>query len=62
MLLNGMKVVSFCHFLQGPAAMQYLADMGAEIVKIEASHVVMISHPQEVADVIVKAAKAVMKS
>jgi crotonobetainyl-CoA:carnitine CoA-transferase CaiB-like acyl-CoA transferase len=30
-----MRVVSFCHFLQGPAAMQYLADMGAEIIKIE---------------------------
>lgn len=30
-----MKVVSFCHYLQGPAAMQYLADMGAEIIKIE---------------------------
>ena len=35
---------------------------GAEIVKIDASHVVMISHPQEVADVIVKAAEKVMKS
>jgi pimeloyl-ACP methyl ester carboxylesterase len=35
---------------------------GAEIVKIEASHVVMISHPQEVADVIMKAASAVMKT
>ena len=30
-----MKIVSFCHFLQGPAAMQYLGDMGAEIVRIE---------------------------
>ena len=30
-----MKVVSFCHYLQGPAAMQYLADMGAEVIKIE---------------------------
>jgi crotonobetainyl-CoA:carnitine CoA-transferase CaiB-like acyl-CoA transferase len=30
-----MKVVSFCHFLQGPAAMQYLSDMGAEVIKIE---------------------------
>jgi crotonobetainyl-CoA:carnitine CoA-transferase CaiB-like acyl-CoA transferase len=30
-----MKIVSFCHFLQGPAAMQYLSDMGAEIIKIE---------------------------
>jgi crotonobetainyl-CoA:carnitine CoA-transferase CaiB-like acyl-CoA transferase len=34
-LLDGMKVVSFCHYLQGPAAMQYLADMGADVVKIE---------------------------
>jgi crotonobetainyl-CoA:carnitine CoA-transferase CaiB-like acyl-CoA transferase len=30
-----MKVVSFCHYLQGPAAMQYLADMGADVIKIE---------------------------
>jgi len=30
-----MKVVSFCHYLQGPACAQYLADMGAEVVKIE---------------------------
>lgn len=37
MLLTGMKVLSFCHFLQGPAAMQYLSDMGAEVVKIEPS-------------------------
>ena len=35
MLLDGMKIVSFCHFLQGPAAMQYLSDMGAEVIKIE---------------------------
>lgn len=35
MLLNGVKVVSFCHFLQGPAAAQYLADMGAEVIKVE---------------------------
>lgn len=35
MVLEGMKVVSFCHYLQGPAAMQYLADMGAEVTKIE---------------------------
>jgi pimeloyl-ACP methyl ester carboxylesterase len=30
---------------------------GAEIVEIESSHVVMMSHPQEVTDVIVRAAK-----
>lgn len=35
MLLDGVKVVSFCHFLQGPAADQYLADMGADVVKVE---------------------------
>lgn len=34
-MLDGMKIVSFCHFLQGPAAMQYLGDMGADVVKIE---------------------------
>jgi crotonobetainyl-CoA:carnitine CoA-transferase CaiB-like acyl-CoA transferase len=30
-----MNVVSFCHYLQGPACAQYLADMGAEVIKIE---------------------------
>jgi len=35
MVLKGLKVVSFCHFLQGPAAMQHLSDMGAEVIKIE---------------------------
>lgn len=30
-----MRVVSFCHYLQGPAATQYLADMGADVVKVE---------------------------
>ena len=34
-MLDGMRVVSFCHYLQGPAAAQYLADMGAEVIKIE---------------------------
>ena len=34
-LLGNMRVVSFCHYLQGPAATQYLADMGAEVVKVE---------------------------
>ncbi len=38
MLLDGMKIVSFCHFLQGPAAMQYLGDMGADVVRIEPPH------------------------
>ena len=35
LLLDGMKIISFCHFLQGPAAMQYLSDMGADVIKIE---------------------------
>jgi len=34
-MLNGIKVVSFCHFLQGPAGAQYLADMGADVIKVE---------------------------
>jgi pimeloyl-ACP methyl ester carboxylesterase len=33
---------------------------GADTAEIDSSHVVMISHPQEVADVIIKAAKAVV--
>jgi pimeloyl-ACP methyl ester carboxylesterase len=33
---------------------------GADTVEIDSSHVVMISHPQEVADVILKAAKGVV--
>jgi crotonobetainyl-CoA:carnitine CoA-transferase CaiB-like acyl-CoA transferase len=35
MLLNAMKVVSFCHVLQGPASTQYLGDMGAQVTKVE---------------------------
>lgn len=35
MLLEGMKVISFCHYLHGPAATQYLADLGADVVKVE---------------------------
>jgi len=34
------------------------ARAGADIVEIDSSHVVMISHPKEVADVILKAAKS----
>jgi len=30
-----MRVISFCHYLQGPACSQYLADLGADVVKIE---------------------------
>lgn len=35
MLLDGTRIVSFCHFLLGPAAAQYLADMGADVIKVE---------------------------
>lgn len=34
-MLSGLRVVSFTHFLQGPSASQLLADMGAEVIKIE---------------------------
>ncbi|MDN5843344.1 MAG: CoA transferase [Alcaligenaceae bacterium] len=34
-MLNGMKVLSLCHYLQGPAAAQYLADLGADVIKVE---------------------------
>ena len=34
MLINT-RVVSFCHYLQGPACTQYLADMGADVIKVE---------------------------
>ncbi|MGY2872829.1 crotonobetainyl-CoA:carnitine CoA-transferase CaiB-like acyl-CoA transferase [Marmoricola sp. URHA0025 HA25] len=37
-LLSGLRVVAFTTFLVGPAAVQYLADMGADVVKIEEPH------------------------
>lgn len=33
--LAGVRVVSFTHFLQGPSASQLLADLGAEVIKVE---------------------------
>jgi crotonobetainyl-CoA:carnitine CoA-transferase CaiB-like acyl-CoA transferase len=34
-MLQGTKVISFTHFLQGPSAVQMLADVGADVIKIE---------------------------
>ncbi len=34
-MLESMKVLSFCHVLQGPACTQYLGDLGADIIKVE---------------------------
>jgi crotonobetainyl-CoA:carnitine CoA-transferase CaiB-like acyl-CoA transferase len=33
--LEGVRILAFTHFLLGPAACQYLADMGADVIKIE---------------------------
>jgi crotonobetainyl-CoA:carnitine CoA-transferase CaiB-like acyl-CoA transferase len=34
-LLAGVKVVSLTHYLQGPSCVQFLADLGADVVKVE---------------------------
>ena len=34
-MIDTMRVLSFSHFVQGPAASQYLADLGADVVKVE---------------------------
>jgi crotonobetainyl-CoA:carnitine CoA-transferase CaiB-like acyl-CoA transferase len=34
-LLSGVRIVAFTHFMLGPAGVQYLADMGADVIKVE---------------------------
>lgn len=34
-MLDGLRIVSFSHFLQGPSATQLLADLGADVIKVE---------------------------
>ncbi len=33
--LAGVRIVSFTQFLLGPTAVQYLSDLGAEVIKVE---------------------------
>jgi crotonobetainyl-CoA:carnitine CoA-transferase CaiB-like acyl-CoA transferase len=35
-MLEGIKILCFTHFIQGPIAAQLLADFGAEVIKVEA--------------------------
>lgn len=36
-MLEGVKVLSFTHYLQGPSAAQQLADLGADVIKVEST-------------------------
>ena len=33
--LEGVRIVSFAQLLQGPSGVQILADLGAEVIKVE---------------------------
>jgi crotonobetainyl-CoA:carnitine CoA-transferase CaiB-like acyl-CoA transferase len=33
--LTGVKIISLTHFLQGPSGVQFLADLGADVIKVE---------------------------
>lgn len=35
-MLSNVRVIAFTHFMLGPAGVQYLADMGADVIKVEA--------------------------
>ena len=34
--LQGVRIAAFTQFLLGPAGVQYLADLGADVIKVEA--------------------------
>ena len=34
-LLSGIRILSFNHFFMGPAGIQYLADLGADVISVE---------------------------